>query len=416
MKKYTVLSLDPMYSPLHEKIANIVATKKYAVASCWAMKVYLPSFKFTLATKIIKENKQIVTDELLHKISKIESYHFAYVKKVEGRNIKRDELEYMAAYYLGLKQFIQSKGIDLVLLHNDTRWYHAVAVMLCKELKIKYLVTEQGLIRPNTTVIDSHGINFKSNLPSVELTQEPKEKFTVKHPHDSLISMSIFGIFLFIFMLEKMLKTQINYFHNDYSFVKYYRRITNKFKRKKSEENKGVVSEQSVLLLLQLELDSQLLIYSEFANNQELISKLESKCKEKGLELAVKKHPLDCKTYQVSEDTIFVNGVISKLSEQAKMVFTVNSSAALQVMKTSTPLYLLGDSVYNKPYIATQVDINSFDFDELDKIEIKKSNRDNFLKLINYNYLLHGAGFSFNNDLLETKLKELLCKPVNSCG
>lgn len=405
-----------MYSPLHEKIANIVAIKKYAIASCWAMKVYLPSFKFTLATKIIKENKQTITDELLHKISGIDSYHAAYVKKVEGRNLKKYELKYMATYYLALKQFILKKGIDLVLIHNDTRWYHAIAVMLCKELNIKYLVTEQGLIRPNTTVIDNHGINFKSNLPSFKVAQESKENFTAKHPHDSLISMGIFGIFLLIFMLEQILKTQIKYFHNDYSFTKYYRRITNKFKRKKNEENKGVVSEQSVLLLLQLELDSQLLIYSKFFNNQELISKLESKCKEKGLELAVKKHPLDCKIYQVSKDTIFVDGVVSKLSQQAKMVFTVNSSAALQVMKTSTPLYLLGDSVYNKPYVATKVDINSFDFDELDKIETKKSNRDDFLELINYNYLLHGAGFSFNNDLLETKLKELLCEPGVSCG
>jgi len=405
-----------MYSPLHEKIANILATKKYAIASSLAMKVYLPSFKFTLATKIIKENKQIITDELLRKINGIDSYHAAYVNKVEGRNLKEDELEYMAAYYLGLKQFILNKGIDLVLIHNDTRWYHAIAVILCKELGIKYLVTEQGLIRPNTTVIDSQGINFKSNIPSIEFAKESKREFIAKHPHDSLISMGVFCIFLLFFGVEKLLNTQIKYFHNDYSFTKYCRRIVNKIMTKKNVNYKNRLSEQSVLLLLQLELDSQLLIYSEFNNNQELISKLECKCKEKGLQLAIKKHPLDSNTYQVGKDTIFVDGIINKLSKQAKMVFTVNSSAALQVIKTSTPLYLLGDSVYDKQYVATKVDINNFDFSALDKIETKKCYRDNFLKLINNNYLLHGAGFSFNNDLLEVKLKELLTEPEYYCG
>jgi capsular polysaccharide export protein len=404
-----------MYSPLHEKIANITAKKKYAIASSLAMKVYLPSFKFTLATTIIKKNKQIITNELLSKISKVESYHAAYVKKIEGRNLKADELEYMAAYYLGLKQFIKEKEIDLVLIHNDTRWYHAIAVMLCKELNIKYLVTEQGLIRPSTTVIDNQGINFKSTLPT-GLPFESNKEFIAKHPHDSLISMGMFGLFIAFFMMEKILKTQLKYFHNDYSFIKYCKRITHKFKKKQNAENEKYLAENSVLLLLQLELDSQLLIYSEFTNNQELISKLECKCKEKGLQLVIKKHPLDSNTYQVGKDTIFVDGIINKLSKQAKMVFTVNSSAALQVMKTSTPLYLLGDSVYDKQYVATKVDINNLDFSALDKIETKKDYRDNFLKLINNNYLLHGAGFSFNNELLEAKLKELLSEPVNSCG
>ena len=167
---------------------------------------------------------------------------------------------------------------------------------------------------------------------------------------------------------------------------------------------------------MQLELDSQLLIYSEFNNNQELISKLETKCNDKGLKLSIKKHPLDSNTYQVSKRTVFVDGVVSKLSQQAKMVFTVNSSAALQVMKTSTPLYLLGDSVYAREYIAQKVEINDIDFDQLDKIEVKVEYRQNFIKMIKNNYLIHGAGFSFNKKLLEIKLNELLNEPEYSCG
>jgi capsular polysaccharide export protein len=410
IKQYTVLSLDPMYSPLHENIASIVAKKKYAVASCLTMKIYLPSFKFTLATKLIKANNQTISDDLLKKVNEIPTYHSAYVNKRENRSLNEDELQYMAKYYLALKEFIVSKGIDLVLIHNDTRWYHAIAVILCKELGIKYLVTEQGFIRPNTTVIDEQGINFKANLPTNSAVR-PKQKYTVKHPHDSFVSMGVFGCFLLLHMVESSFNTQIKYFHNDYSLSKYFKRIMNKVNKKKRVEQKPLLFEKTVLLLLQLELDSQLLIYSEFNNNQEIISRLERQCEKSGFKLAIKTHPLDTSEYQINSGSIFVNGVISELSRQAKMVFTVNSSAALQVMKTMTPLYLLGDSIFDRKYVAEKVEMNCLDLDELESREVKAEDRKNFLNIILHNYLLHGAGFSFNKELLNEKLQELLCKP-----
>jgi hypothetical protein len=40
LPKYNSLSLNPMYSPLQEKIGNGLTGNKYAIASCLAMKVY----------------------------------------------------------------------------------------------------------------------------------------------------------------------------------------------------------------------------------------------------------------------------------------------------------------------------------------------------------------------------------------
>ncbi|MFA0473190.1 phosphoribosylamine--glycine ligase [Vibrio sp. 10N.222.51.E8] len=404
--KYNLLSLDPMYSPLHERVASILAKKKYAIVSCFAMNIYLPSFKCTLATSIIKDNSQLVTSDLIDKIRSIDNYHSAYVKKIEGRSLNSSEVSYMAAFYLGLRKYLTRKKIDLVIVHNDTRWYHAVAIHLCKEMGIKYLVTEQGLIRPNTTVIDDQGINYKAKLP--KLKSETKVNYIVKNPHDSLISVVVFGTFLTIFNVEKLTKTRIKYLHTDYSLRKYFKRTVRlifpgKFKMKNYNLNNRVV-----LLLLQLEMDSQILMYSEFNNNQNIITKLEKKCSQHGLRLIIKKHPLDDKNYFFEKETCFVDGGVKKLSEKSEMVFTVNSSAALQVLRTDTPLYLLGDSIYDREGIAKKVCLDDIDLDFTKPYSSNSVERKEFLDLVLNDYLIRGAGFSFDNKILEDKLCRLL--------
>lgn len=112
----------------------------------------------------------------------------------------------MARFYVALKGFVIEKDINLVLLHNDARWYHAVAIDICKELGINYLVTEQGLIRPFTTVIDPQGVNANSKIDfkifSNEVQHTPKEQgsFIPKDTHDSIKSM-FFSLFFYLVSL-----------------------------------------------------------------------------------------------------------------------------------------------------------------------------------------------------------------------
>ena len=407
-KTYNLLTLDPMYSSLHEKIGNIVGQKKYAITSCLALKIYLPSFKVTLAATIIKKYQGVVSKNLLDKINRLNTYHSAYVQKVEKRTLNDNELLYMSRFYLALKEFIQKKQINLVLLHNDTRWYHAIAVMLCKELNIKYLVTEQGLIRPNTTVIDAQGINFKAKVPN-GFSNNKKSNFISKHPHDSKLSMCFFASFLVLFFFEAMLSTRVKYLHNCYGLRKYAKRIIHLFKPNRNIPSK-VLQPKMALLLLQLELDSQLLVYSEFRNNQEVVSNLERRCNEEGLKLAIKKHPLDSNDYQISRDTVYVHGDVASLSRQAAMVFTVNSSAALHVIKTDTALYLLGDSIYDKEFVAKKINLEANNFQEEINLKVNKEKRKNFLNMLSNDYLLPGSGFSFDKSILQKKLESLLCE------
>ncbi|MEZ9463063.1 phosphoribosylamine--glycine ligase [Vibrio splendidus] len=413
---HTILSLDPMYSPLHEEIGKITGDKKYAITSCFAKKVYLPNFEQVLAVSLIDSVSKEEAKPYQDKIASMETYHHAYVKKVELRSLDEEELNYMARFYVALKRFIVKKSISLVIVHNDSRWYHFIAIDICCELNIPYLVTEQGLIRPYTTVIDPQGCNARSKIifdDIYESTSDLKStdsEFNPKSKHDSLKSMLFFLFFLLIFTIERInkSKTIVRYMHNDYRVSKYTKRIWNKICVKK-KNNCQQVLENSVLLLLQLETDSQFLLYSPFQSNQQLIDLVSVLAKDIHCHLAIKSHPLDRNMYSIDSSSYFVEGNIKTLSESAKAVFTINSSASVEVMKTNTPLILLGDSIYWREGVADKLNILSAKVKlNISNLKVDQLKRECFLNYLRDDYLVHGAGYSFCPEHLKNKLEKIL--------
>jgi capsular polysaccharide export protein len=401
-----------MYSPLHERIGKLLSSRRYAIASCRAKKIYLKGYKVSLAVDIVDEfSKHAISSELKQRVKNLSTYHHSYVKKVEKRELNTSEIDYMCSFYLGLESFINQKGITLILIHNDLRWYHAIAIDICKKNNIPYLVTEQGLIRPYTTVIDNKGVNANANINLFDKNDLIKSDFTPKSKHDSYISMFFFAIFISIFSIDRLNenKSILRYMHNNYSLRKYSIRLLNKFKigKKNQEPYNDNYPKKSLLFLMQLETDSQILVHSEFNNNQEIIKKLEKCALALNKILVIKKHPLDFNHYNVSNNTFWVGGAVQSLAKKSEIVITVNSSAALDVIKTSTPLILLGDSIYNRQGVAVRTDFENL-IEIIPGIEVSEKARKKFINSISDNYLVPGAGFSYDDDVLSLKLKGLL--------
>lgn len=315
----------------------------------------------------------------------------------------------MAKFYIGLKGFITEKNIDLVILHNDTRWYHAIAILLCKELEIPYLVTEQGLLRPFTTVIDNKGVNARANISLLnkEIDSVDNNEFLPKNTHDSLLSMMFFSVFILSFSLERWFgrRTVLRYMHNGYGMRKYYKRLARKL-RKNNQNNKASdrLDDNSALLLLQLEHDSQFLMYSDFYSNQEVIDRVHQKCRELGLKLGIKKHPLDFSEYRLENSAYFVDGSLVDLINESQFVITINSSAIVTVLKSQKPLFVIGDSMYQFGLALEHCKIETINLDK------KQCNleRQVYLKKLKDNYLLIGSGYDYCPSLLKCKLKQLL--------
>ncbi|GAB2649664.1 capsular polysaccharide export protein, LipB/KpsS family [Vibrio panuliri] len=417
---YIVLSLDPMFSPLHSKIAHLIGRESYAITSCWSKQLYLRGFRKELAQKMINKISVEEANPYLDTVGKLESYYHFYVEKIEKRHLNEEELIYMAKFYMALERYIKQHDISLVLLHNDTRWYHAIAVSLCKKLNIEYLVTEQGLIRPHTTVLDRRGCNVNAEinyLSGVDYRNiAPRTKVKVTDKHDSLRSICMFGVFLLYLMAEKWLRRDsvLSYMHNDYSIAKYIRRLRRKlFARGRKQ---SYVENKTALLFLQLENDSQIVQHSSYNSNEQIIKLVGAFCEKNNLNLVIKKHPLDPKSYSFSNYQQFVDGDNKILSKQADLVITVNSSAVIDVLDTNTPLILLGKSIYARRglgiYWSGTEESTSVYQKAIKNVCTKE--RENFLAYLANNYLLTGAGASYQTELLVSKLDFLLEKDVGS--
>lgn len=192
----------------------------------------------------------------------------------------------MAKFYVYLKGFIIERNISLVLLHNDLRWQHSLAVKICKELNVKYVVTEQGMFRPNTTVIDKLGVNANSTINTIAdevfLDRESKVAslagIKVSNDHNSLFSMFFFLMYILLSYFGRVLNTESEIVHKRHSFF-HYLKLAYKLKFRsvtKSSKNYGNISHSNLVFVpLQLEDDTQILVHSEIKRNQYFIKKVE---------------------------------------------------------------------------------------------------------------------------------------------
>ncbi|MBD2809885.1 hypothetical protein ID853_03060 [Xenorhabdus sp. Vera] len=419
-----ILTLDPMYSNLHSKIASLYCGKKIALLTSFAIGCYLKGFDFYYINKEIKSI--ITTDEDRMIVLNTPSIYRENIKYQERRNLDSNETEYMSQFVSFIRGFLIKYNIKLVLLHNDLRWHHALTIKICKMLDISYIVTEQGLFRPNTTILDSKGVNAYSSLMKIkDLSLLPHihsssdiNSISIEHSHNSIKSKYHFFIFLLLFKIEKIffLPTLLKYQHNNFSIRKYIKRHITQLKNGSYHDKSSITNLPAnyVFVPLQLEEDTQILIHSSIKSNQYLIKEIE-KCiynVNPDINILFKKHPNDNKNYNLSFNSRMVLGGIQELAEKSKLSITINSSAAIDIIKTDCPLILLGDSIYGKEGIAIKSSLDNLEeniFSILMDKEIThiKKARKKYLDYLYYNYSLHGAGYSYNMDIIKSKLIEI---------
>ncbi len=408
-----ILSLDPMYSSLHARIAGLYSGHKYALLSSLAMKVYLKSFKCILINRRLKS---VIPDSRDFDIlNQIDNHYTASIRHYENRTLNSEESEYMARFSALFRHFLLDKKVDLVLIHNDLRWYHSIAIKVCQEMGVDYLITEQGLFRPYTTVIDNLGVNAYSSLAKIDEFPESSRNVKVSpntmRNHNSNWSKLYFFIFLLVYNIEKPFGSTLKYQHNKYSLFSYIRRFISQYKNG-AYNNKEVSSNLSgtvnIFVPMQLENDTQILIHSEFSSNQELINQIEESvygCAINNVRVIFKKHPNDVKNYTIDDKSLFVSGSIQEISESSCLAITVNSSAAIDILRTNVPLFLLGSSIYSKSGVAVEVRVQ--DLQKYVKQVLlgkdqffSKDKRNLFLKFLLEEYSVIGAGFSYDDEEL----------------
>lgn len=420
MNYMNILSLDPMYSCLHKKISDQFSGTKTALLTSYGLSVYLPGFNCFFINKELSKYNVKIPKRIIDIVLLDDNHYTSYVKKVLNCKVDDESVIYMAKFYLYLIDYIKNNSIDLVLLHNDLRWQHSLAVKVCKELGVKYLVTEQGLFRPNTTIVDAVGVNANSNVKCDFIFNYVRDNFKyngnkdVKYTHDSYKSYYFFFLYLILSKIGRLLNMEAKIVHKKHSLGEYIKRFISSEMFRGKKGNKDRPNKEFIFIPLQLELDTQLLIHSDFNNNQEVIDlitrsflKLELSSK---YDIIFKKHPNDTAEYDFSPDVKVVDNIIDdEFLSVCKLVIGVNSTALLSVLATKIPLITLGRSIYDIDGVCVYSSRNEL-LDNIDKVfrgDFDISKRKDYIYFLKQTYSIKGAGYSFSDTEIQRILNKL---------
>lgn len=258
----------------------------------------------------------------------------------------------------GLKKHFKSKRPEKVIIWNGLKYQDLVLKEVIKpytEIEIFYM--ENGPL-PNTTAIDSVGINAGSSL------------------------------------------TKDVDFYKSYQNETENNLITDEIKGRpyitKSEQKKVALPESYILLPFQMERDSQVLDYSPWISNMEelfhTVFESLNKSELKNSTLVVREHPSTSTTYpelyQFSKDKNVLFDKATPLKEalkKAQCVVTINSSVGFESILLETKVIVLGEAFYN----LQGLNLNANSSDDLVKAfnQIKSFTPDTHLKSKFVSYL-----------------------------
>ncbi|KAB7697389.1 hypothetical protein [Plesiomonas shigelloides] len=429
-----VLSLDPMYSPLHQMIMDRIADgNRYAILSSLGLSVYFNKTKIIYFNKEVvkyKDNAVYIPSDILNLVLSDENHYSMFLKKIKKRDLNQDEIVYFSYFYIFLENFIITNQIDLILLHNDLRWHHSLAIHLCKKHNLKYLVTEQGLFRPHTTVVDNVGVNALSNVKERFLYHvgqaecKSEVNYAITSSHDSYTSYYNFLRYLFLSKLGVVFGTESEYVHKRHGVLDYlkrfykikiYPKITMLNNKKESPSTREKDVKRLIFVPLQLELDTQILVHSDFINNQEIIdaittsfinAKLESK-----YQLVFKLHPNDTNQYNfMAGVNVTDERITDTFLEKVSLVIAINSSAILSILSTTIPIITLGRSIYNIEGVSEYSTISNLSdkINDVIKNGCSLHNREKYLKYLKDKYSFNGAGYCYPDSEIERIVDELI--------
>ncbi len=296
---------------------------------------------------------------------------------------KRDEF---ACY---LADFCQRNRVTDLILHNDCRPFHRIAIDVANRLELVPWVYEEGYLRPNWLTLERGGSNGFSRMPD-DPDWYLKQVDNVPEYDDVAVGAGFKGRVLHDFKWQGMNYVYAHrypYFqtHRPYpiwaEYATWAKRLSTIYWRR--YQARRVVDDlvknrrEFFLFPLQLDSDSQLRVHSDFGG---LLPSVEyvisSFCAHAHPDsyLLIKNHPLDngwvnirrkidnlAQKRGVSSRILFIDGGdLDYMLEHAAAVVTVNSTVGMTAITRHLPVMLLGRAVYGVPGLVSEFSLDDF--------------------------------------------------------
>jgi capsular polysaccharide export protein len=320
----------------------------------------------------------------------------------------------MAKYISYLRKYLLENNIELVTMHNDLRWQHSLSIEICKELGVKYLITERGIFRPDTTTIDFQGVNAYSSLSKDKefyKNYSVNEKTLRSYNVSKITNLKVNLKFILFIILNKIgavlnLNTQVK--NRGYSLIKYAKLF---LKQKLSKKSSVDVSlpKKYLFVPLQVNTDTQLLIHSDFQDMQEFISKTEKEfySLDTDVGLVFKIHPMEkgMVDYKFDTRSIAANSDTNELVQNSECVVTINSTVGFEAIQEHKKVIVLGEAFFKIDGIAVCSSKDSFKNDMKNilngNIELDNETIEAFVKYLKYEYQVNGSLFNWDDETFE---------------
>jgi capsular polysaccharide export protein len=271
-----------------------------------------------------------------------------------------DSAEFAIAFSHAVEWFearFRAERIDVCFAFSDVRPFSAAAAVAAAACGVVVLYFERGAFRLHTASLSTQGLNARFDLtaapPGPALTGLAADALPPRRREETLLRTR-FAFFMLLNALScRATPARQPMQHKSYHLFNYariaMRQLEARLPRRPPPHDRpasGAVA--TVLLPLQLQTDSQFVMYSPFRHNQELIDFVVPRVREAlpGATVLVKRHPMDVRDFRLPEGAVFVDGNLAAYHRHAALMVCLNSGAGFEAAVHGKPVLCFADSFY----------------------------------------------------------------------
>ncbi|EES88867.1 capsule biosynthesis protein [Helicobacter canadensis] len=286
-----------------------------------------------------------------------------------------------------LQEFCKTYHIDCVIMFNDCRPIHKIAVKVARSLNLQTYIFEEGYIRPNFITFEKDGVNANSTLskdPNFYLTYKNKpiqEEKNVKHSFRNMAWFAFlywFGAFLLGWYFNNKLHHRSLSFTEMFPwFLSLFRKHWYRFSQKEDRDFILDSKKNYFVVVLQVYNDTQIKNHFEGRRIESFIKnsiRSFAKYSKKQHFLVIKHHPMDrgyknykkfikrqTRKYNVNQRVIYIHDIhLPTLLKNALGCVVINSTTGLSSILHKCPTKVCGNAFYNIQGLTYQESLNKF--------------------------------------------------------
>jgi capsular polysaccharide export protein len=274
------------------------------------------------------------------------------------------------------ERFIDART-DLCLVFSDARPFSAAAQVAARELGVVCLYFERGAFRYSTASLSTLGLNSRFSLVRARrfdgLVGLPAHERLQRRETEVWLRLR-FARFIASNAVACLLRPDRRRLqHKRYAFAPYLRLAWSQWAREHhighAEGVHAAAGRTVVIVPLQLETDSQLVLHSPFASNQEFLDFVAERVIERVPDalVLVKRHPMDASRYRLPAGARWVGGNLARFYDADPVVVCVNSTVGFEAAVRGVRVLCMASSFYSEAAHVRLTTVEAFDtrFDDL---------------------------------------------------